>query len=381
MEAEEGEPPEDRAPLTGPIPLALSAKAEPALREAAGRLASHIQENPELDPTDLAYSLLTTRSSFEHRAVALGTDREQLLDALGSLARGEESPDALSATARPGKPAYLLSGQGAQRPGMGRELYESDPIFAKALDEAFEHLDPHLEKPLREVLFKTTKGAAKALQHTSYAQPALFAIEVALAEALGQRGLSPRLLAGHSIGELAAAHISGVLSLPEAAELIAARGRLMGELPKGGAMAAIAITEQEAGESIEGREREVSIAAINGPSSTVISGAEGAVEEIRSSWEAQGKRTKRLAVSHAFHSPLMEPMLEEFAKVAGRLTYQEPQIPILSGPSGEVLDPSQATDPAYWVSQAREPVRFARAVETLQEQGAGALSSSAPTRS
>ncbi|HEX6687990.1 MAG TPA: type I polyketide synthase, partial [Solirubrobacterales bacterium] len=359
-------------PLPGPIPLALSAKAEPALAEAAERLATHLQADPDLDPTDIAYSLVTTRSAFEHRAVVLGKDREGLLASLTALAEGTPSADVLSGRAKDGKLAYLFTGQGSQRLGMGKELHETDEVFAKAFDAVCEQLDPHLETPLKELIFAKGKKAAAKLEDTTYAQPALFAIEVALHEALAERGLKPDLLAGHSIGELAAAHVAGVFDLADAAKLVAARGRLMGALPAGGAMAAIEASEEEVSESIAGKEAELSIAAINGPRSTVISGAEEAVEAIRSYWKEQGRKTKRLAVSHAFHSPLIEPMLEEFAEVAESLAYSEPQTPIVSDVTGEVLGQEQATDPAYWVSHVREPVRFADAIATLQAQGTSA---------
>ena len=359
-----------RQGLAGAIPLALSAKAEPALADAAKRLAAHLQENPELDPTDVAYSLLTTRSAFEHRAVALGADREELLASLKALANGDPSPNVHSARAKDGKLAYLFTGQGSQRLGMGKELYESDPHFRDAFDAVCAELDPHLETPLKEIVFAKGKKAAALLDDTTYAQPALFAIEVALYKALSERGLKPDILTGHSIGEIAAAHLSGVFELPDAAKLVAARGALMGALPPGGAMAAIEATEQEVAESIEGKEGELSIAAVNGPTSTVISGSEEVVEAIRTEWETQGRKTKRLVVSHAFHSPLIEPMLEEFAEVANSLSFSEPKLPIVSNLSGELLSAEQATDPAYWVAHVREPVRFADAVETLAKQGA-----------
>jgi acyl transferase domain-containing protein/NAD(P)-dependent dehydrogenase (short-subunit alcohol dehydrogenase family)/acyl carrier protein len=350
---------EPSVPLVS-TPLVLSAKAEPALADAAGRLASHLRQTPELDLTDVAYSLATTRAAFEYRGVAVGGDREELIASL----------DSLSATrAKGGKLAYLFSGQGSQRAGMGRELYEVDPAFADAFDRACEQLDPELGESLAQIVFTEGEAATDRLEDTTYAQPALFAIEVGLHRALASRGLKPDLLAGHSIGELVAAHVAGVFSLADAAKLVCARGRLMGALPRTGAMLAIAIDEDEARNSIEGKESEIAIAAINSPSSLVLSGLEESIEEAEGEWGARGRKTKRLAVSHAFHSPLMEPMLEEFAEIAAALDYSEPQIPIISNRTGVILSGAEATDPAYWVAHVREPVRFAQAIATMSEGG------------
>jgi acyl transferase domain-containing protein/acyl carrier protein len=359
-------------PLSGPIPFVLSAKAEPALAAAAERLVAHIEDNAGLDPTDLAHSLATTRSSLEHRAVALASDREELLEALRALAAGAPSPSLTVARAKEGKLACLFTGQGSQRPGMGAELFESDPVYAAAVEEACALFDDELGEPLKGIVFATGEEAARRLGDTAFAQPALFVTELALYRTLASRGLKPDVLAGHSIGEIVAAHLSGVLSLPDAARLVAARGRLMGGLPGGGAMLAVSATEQEAVEWIHGREGEIAIAAINSPVSLVLSGSGEAVEAAGAEWEARGRKTKRLAVSHAFHSPLMEPMLAEFAEVAASLDYGQPRIPIVSNVSGELLGAEQATDPAYWVRHVREPVRFADAVATLAELGTSA---------
>ncbi|HEX8690058.1 MAG TPA: beta-ketoacyl synthase N-terminal-like domain-containing protein, partial [Solirubrobacterales bacterium] len=298
----------ERAPLPTPIPLTLSAKSESALRESAARLASHIEETEDLDPVDLAYSLATTRSHFERRAVALGEGREELLGALRSLSQGESAANLIEATARSTKLAYLFSGQGSQRPGMGKELYESHPAYAAAFDQACEALEEQIGESLKEIVFDDSPEAGERLHHTSLAQPAIFATEVALARALASQGLEPDILAGHSIGEIAAAHISGVLSLQDAAKLIGSRATLMGALPEGGAMLAVSASEAEAEAAIEGREAEIAIAAINSPSSVVFSGEEAAIEAAQTHFEERGAKTKRLSVSHAFHSPLMEPM-------------------------------------------------------------------------
>jgi acyl transferase domain-containing protein/acyl carrier protein len=366
---------EDARPAPpGPLPLVLSARSKPALAEAAGRLAAQLGSDSELEPLDVAYSLASSRASFEHRAVVLGASRDELITSLAGLAAAE-LPTAVVAGKATGaaKLAYLFTGQGAQRAGMGAELRDAYPLYGEVLAAVLAALAPHMERPLEKLLF-ATPGCAEAelLDNTAYAQPALFATEVALFRLLASFGLQPDLLAGHSIGELVAAHLAGVLSLADAAKLVAARGRLMGELPSGGAMLAIQASEQEAVESIAGWESELAIAAINGPGSVVLSGAAAAIEQLQALWGKKGRKTKRLAVSHAFHSPLIEPMLERFASVAAELTYNEPRLAIVSTRSGELLSAAQATDPAYWVAQVREPVRFAEAVTSLAGQGASA---------
>jgi acyl transferase domain-containing protein len=361
------------APPPGPFPLVLAAKTEPALRQAAARLASRLRAEPELDPLDVAWSLATTRTAFEHRAVALGEDRAGLLAALADLAAGSTGPDAIVAEARRGKLAFLFTGQGSQRLGMGRELYETFPAFAAGFDAACERLDEELGESLAAIVFGAGEEAAATLEHTAYAQPALFALEVALFELARSRGLKPDLLAGHSIGEVVAAHLAGVLSLADAAKLVVARGRLMGALPEGGAMLAVAAAERDALAYLAGRDGGPAIAAVNSPFSTVLSGSEKEVEAARAHFDASGTKTKRLAVSHAFHSPLMEPMLAEFDEVARGISYAEPRIPIVSGLSGKPLTAAEATDPGYWVRQVREPVRFGDAVAALREEGASAF--------
>ena len=355
--------------VAGPVPLLLSAKDPEALAEAAGRLAARIEADPEARLTDLGYSLATTRAHLPRRAAVIATEREEALTALGSLAEGRPAAATVEGTATTGRLAWLLTGQGSQRPGMGLALAEASPLFAAALAEVSEEIDPHLDRPLADLLgAEPGSEAAALLDHTTYAQPAIFAVGLALHRLLASLGLRPELLAGHSIGELTAAHISGVLSLPDAAKLVAARGRLMGELPEGGAMVAIEATEAELSPAIADHEG-VSLAGVNGPSAVVISGVEEEVLAVKELFEERGRRTKRLAVSHAFHSHLMDPMLGEFEALARSLTYNEPRIPILSTVDGRSLA-GRATDPAYWVGQVREPVRFADAVGALAAEGA-----------
>jgi polyene macrolide polyketide synthase len=362
---------EENDPEAGPtpLPIVLSAKSPAALRDSARRLADHLERNPGLGLADVAHSLLGTRAAMEQRAALVTDDRERLSADLRALAAGESSA-AYTATARSGRLAYLFTGQGSQRAGMGRELCDAYPAYAEALGQACVELDKHLDRSLAGILFAAPGSAeAELLDHTTYAQPALFATELALHRLLESWGLSPDLLAGHSVGEIVAAHVAGVFSLADAAKLICARGKLMGELPEGGAMLAIEATEAETLESIEGKEAELSLAAVNGPNACVISGGEKTISDVEAHWQEQGRKTKRLTVSHAFHSPLIEPMLDPFAEVVSALDLNAPSLPVISNTSGEQLTPEQATDPAYWVSHARQPVRFADSIATLERQG------------
>ncbi|MEV7008660.1 type I polyketide synthase [Streptosporangium sp. NPDC051022] len=332
------------------VPLVISARSAEALRAQADRLRSLLETDTEPRPVDVGFSLVTTRATLEHRATVVAGDRQESLDGLRAVA---ESP---SAPARSGgRTAVLFTGQGSQRLGMGRELHAAFPVFAGAFDEVVARLDVHLERPLAEVIAED----AELLSQTAYTQCALFAVEVALFRLAESWGVRPDFLAGHSIGELAAAHVAGVLTLEDACALVAARGRLMQALPEGGAMVAVAATEEEVLPLLTGR---VSIAAVNGPTSVVISGDEGEVLEIAARFE----RTKRLRVSHAFHSPLMDPMLADFREVAEGLVYAPPKIPVVSNVTGRLVETFSA---GYWVEHVREAVRFYDGVRFLEGQG------------
>ncbi|HEX4463985.1 MAG TPA: type I polyketide synthase, partial [Solirubrobacterales bacterium] len=356
-----------------PLPFVLSARSQPALSDAAGRLVAHLRTVPELALGDVSYSLATTRAALPERALVQASSREQLLAELEALAQGVAGKATARGAAAGGRLAYLFSGQGSQRLGMGRELHASYPVYAQAFDRICALFDAELERPLAAVVFGSGVRAARLLDNTAYAQPALFATELALFRLLESLGLEPDLLLGHSVGEIVAAHLAGVFSLADAVKLVAARGAAMAALPAGGAMLALEASETEALAAIEGKEQLLSLAAINSPSATVISGDAKAIEEIESQFQGEGRKTKRLAVSHAFHSPLIEPMLEEFSAIVSSLALGEPRLPVVSNLSGEVLTPEQATDPAYWVAHVRRPVRFADGVRSLRERGAGAF--------
>ncbi|MFE4061856.1 beta-ketoacyl synthase N-terminal-like domain-containing protein, partial [Streptomyces sp. NPDC059096] len=328
------------------VPWPVSARTEEALPGQLDRVIAL-----DTDPLDLGHSLATGRTSFEHRAVLLaGVEGEPV-----EVARGRAVERSL---------AVLFSGQGSQRAGMGRELYGRFPVFAAALDEVLSLLDV---ADLREVLFAEE---SPLLDTTGYTQPALFAVEVALYRLVESFGVVPEFVAGHSIGEIAAAHVAGVFSLEDACALVSARARLMQELPSGGAMVAVQATEAEvAGRLTDG----LSVAAVNGPESVVVAGPEDEVLALAAEFVADGRKTQQLSVSHAFHSALMEPMLDAFRQVAEGLTYAEPRIPVVSNVTGALAAPGQLSTAAYWVEHVRSTVRFADGVRALAGAGANAF--------
>ncbi|MFJ9927514.1 type I polyketide synthase [Streptomyces misionensis] len=346
------------------VPWVLSGNTEAALRAQAERLLSLAADDTGPSLADIGFSLATTRTALEHRAAVLGADRDRIAAGLRALASGAPAPEVALGRADTGQVGFLFSGQGSQRTGMGRELYAAFPVFAEAYDEMCAHLDRHLERPLRDVAFGEHDHEDGAdLNRTAFTQPALFAHEVAVHRLLESWGVRPDYLAGHSVGEIAAAHVSGALSPEDAATLVTARAALMQALPAGGAMIAVQATEEEV---LPHLTEEVTVAAVNGPSSVVISGTETAVLAIAGDFARQGRKTSRLNVSHAFHSPLMEPMLEEFARVAGGLRFDTSRTPVVSNLTGELVGTYTAD---YWVRHVREAVRFADGIRTLGELG------------
>ncbi|MGW5445365.1 SDR family NAD(P)-dependent oxidoreductase, partial [Streptomyces asiaticus] len=342
-------------------PLVVSAKSEAALRAQAARVAALLEHTGPPSLADAAYSLATTRATLPHRAAVIADDRAEAVRTLRALADGHATPAVPRAHTAVGRLAFLFTGQGSQRLGMGRELHRAFPVFADALEDAAAYLDLQLDVPLLDVLF-AEEGTAEAalLDRTAYAQPALFAVETALYRLLESWSVVPDYVAGHSVGELAAAHAAGVLSLEDAALLVGARGRLMQDLPEGGAMVSLEATEEEVTPYLGDR---AALAAVNGPSSVVVSGDEVAVRQVVARFP--GRRSKRLRTSHAFHSPLMEPMLPRFRRIAEAMTHHEPRIPLVSNLTGRPVTP----DADYWVRHVREAVRFQDSVRRLEAHG------------
>lgn len=348
----------------GVVAWVISGKTASALAAQAGRLGRYVRARPALDVVDVGYSLVSTRSVFDHRAVVVGQTRDELLAGLAGVVAGRPEAGVVCGVGKPaGKTAFVFAGQGSQWLGMGSELYAAYPVFAEALDAVVDELDRHLRYPLRDVIWGHDQDL---LNTTEFAQPALFAVEVALYRLLMSWGVRPGLVLGHSVGELAAAHVAGALCLPDAAMLVAARGRLMQALPAGGAMFAVQAREDEVAPMLG---HDVSIAAVNGPASVVISGAHDAVSAIADRLRGQGRRVHRLAVSHAFHSALMEPMIAEFTAVAAELSVGLPTIPVISNVTGQLgADDFASAD--YWARHIRAVVRFGDSVRSAHCAGA-----------
>ncbi|WP_456302363.1 type I polyketide synthase [Streptomyces albogriseolus] len=371
----------------GLVPLVVSAHSEGSLAGQAGRLAAFLDTRPDSGPAvapdsapgpvslpRVAGALLSERALLRERAVVLAATGQEASAGLGALARGEHAAGTVTGRAAgaggPGKVVWVFPGQGSQRAGAGRELYDRYPVFARALDEACEQLEACLagwvDHSVRDVVLGRAPGGTELLNQTVFTQAALFAVETALFRLVESWGVRPDAVIGHSIGEVSAAHVAGVLSLRDAARLVAARGRLMQALPPGGAMVAVAAGEAEVdgllGDGVE-------IAAVNGPAAVVLSGDEDAVLAVAGRLREQGRKTKRLVVSHAFHSPHMEPMLADFAAELTDVEWRAPHIPVISNVTGRLAGPDELTGPEYWAGHVRRPVRFAEGIAAAVQYG------------
>ncbi|MER5432228.1 type I polyketide synthase [Streptomyces sp. NPDC002588] len=357
----------------GRLPWVVSAKSEPALRAQAAALHAHLTARPGLTVPDVARALITSRTLFDHRAVVTGLDRGELLAGLGSLSAGTPVDAVVTGVAGRGRTAALFTGQGSQRPGMGRELYERYPVFAEAFDALCDWFDALLPTPLRKVVFAEPGTAeAAALDLSGFAQPALFTVEVALYRLYESLGRTVDYVLGHSLGEISAAHVAGVLSLPDAARLVAARGSLMQELPGGGVMSAVRAGEPEVLAVLADLGRPVDIAAVNGPESVVVSGAADDVALVEHAVSARGWKTSRLSVTHAFHSALIDPMLDRYAEVLSGVSFGEPATGFVSTTWGRAVSGKDLGRPEYWLDNVRRTVRFADAVRALDASGVNA---------
>ncbi|AFY58526.1 polyketide synthase family protein [Rivularia sp. PCC 7116] len=350
--------------------LALSAKSEKALLRLIQRYQEFLDDNLHALIADICFTANTGRSHFDYRIAAVAESTIELRKQLDSFISNQDNPGLikrdLNIKERP-KIAFLFTGQGSQYINMGRELYETQPVFRQALDSCDEILRPYLQQSLLEILYPAPVIDAAKIDETAYTQPAIFAIEYALYQLWKSWGIEPDVVMGHSVGEYVAACVAGVFSLSDGLKLIAARGRLMQSLPPQGKMAAVFTDEIQVKAEIASKEN-VSIAAINNQNNTVISGDTKAVNAVVAALEAKGIKTTQLNVSHAFHSPLMEPILEDFADIAQNITYFEPQIKLVSNVTNQLAF-SEIASPQYWVNHIIQPVRFAASMKILDELG------------
>ncbi len=351
--------------------LVLSARDGAALRELAARYADHLAAHPDENLADVCFTASVGRAHFAHRAAVVADSLAQARERLSALAEGRDEPGLVRGEGRgnaPPRVALLFTGQGSQYAGMGRQLYETCPPFRRELDRCADLLRPHLDRPLLDVIYPA-EGTDSPLGQTGYTQPALFALEYALAQLWLSWGVEPFAVLGHSLGEYVAACVAGVLTLEDALKLVATRARLMQGLPPGGAMAAVRADEPRVGEAISPFADRLSIAALNGPSGTVVSGEAGALEEVLARLGREGVAAQRLDVSHAFHSPLMGPILGEFRRAAEQARHDAPQVSLASNLTGKLFGSGERPDADYWCRHLRQPVRFADGVKALREAG------------
>ncbi|HXS32744.1 MAG TPA: type I polyketide synthase [Solirubrobacterales bacterium] len=351
--------------LAGPVLLPVSARSELALRGQAERLAAHLRANPDLDLAAVGRSLATTRTSFEHRAVVVEKDRDRALEALESLAAGQASGRVITAVAAAERrPVFLFGGQGSQWKGMGVELIDSSPFFAGRMRACEKALAPFVDWSLEETL----RGSDAWLGRLDVVQPALFAVMVSLAELWRELGVEPAAVVGHSQGEIAAAHIAGGLSLEDAARVVALRAKAMAKISGQGGMLSVSLPVSQLPARLESFEERISLAAINGPSSLVVSGEPGALAELAASCEREGVRAQTVAVDYAAHSAQIDALHDELAEAFAPISPSNGTIPFHSTVTGEALD-TAGLGPEYWYRNLREPVLFEPVIRSLLEQG------------
>lgn len=355
--------------------LTLSAKNLPALNQLARHYQAMFMIRPDQPLADICFTAAQGRRHFEHRLCLVADSHQAMLAQLASVISAEAQNHAgygrcLGRQNRP-KMAFLFTGQGSQYIQMGRELYETQPVFREALHRCADILAPQMDKPLFDILYPSADHGQPFLDQTQYTQPALFALEYALAALWKSWGIQPDIVMGHSLGELSAACVAGVFSLEDGLKLAAARGRLMSSLPHGGEMAVVMASEDTVAKAMGDTGvniADIAIAAVNGPQNTVISGVGASVRTVAENLASQGIQIEYLTVSHAFHSPLIEPILAEFGRIAREITYKTPEIQFISNVSGKALT-HEITKPAYWVRHVRQPVRFADGVTALKDAG------------
>jgi len=351
--------------------LAVSAKSEIALQELAERYQRHFGAHPEESLEDICFTASVGRSHFEHRLAVIGQSPKQIQERLRAFVIGERSGiffNGFTNTSNERRVAFLFTGQGSQTVGMGRELYDSQPVFRKILDKCDELLRPYLDIPLLSILYPET-GQESPLNETAYTQPALFALEYALFNLWRSWGVEPSMVMGHSVGEYVAACVAGIFSLEDGLKLIAQRGRLIQSLPKDGEMAAVFAAENRVADAVFAYKNMVSIAAVNGPENTVISGTRECVGEVLKELEAKGITAQRLRVSHAFHSHLMDPMLDAFEQAASEIAYFTPSIGLMSNVTGRLVKGDEVSNADYWRKHVRAPVQFYRSIQAMQRRG------------
>ena len=379
--------------------LTLSAKSENGLQLLAQRYQAFLETNPQASIADVCFTANTGRSHFAHRLAIISESTMQLQELLGAFVNGKQAFGLVSGQVqsrnRP-KIAFLFTGQGSQYVGMGRQLYETQPTFRQALERCDELLGPYLDHPLLSLLYSAS-DATDLLHETAYTQPALFALEYALAQLWRSWGIVPDVVMGHSLGEYVAACVAGVFTLEEGLLLVVERSRLMQSLPHNGSMAVVFASEERVRAALSsyktrvaGEENEsdtlaldqtqvaiasgdaiVSIAAVNGPENIVISGAREAVESAIAQLQSQEITVQPLQVSHAFHSPLMAPILDEFERKARQVKFKAPGIPLISNLTGQMLKPGEIPDASYWRRHMRETVQFSAGMNALEKQGYG----------